>query len=704
MDPSSDEPSKGPYTSTVAGPPRLTPDGRPSIEARPPNTPPRLQKKRSNAGVRAVSQPQSKAYAIDAPGEATNARGVQKARKGSLRNAVRKLFGRRSREVEAPQASQVSPPRHGYHRSEPHPVLAPQPEVAEDGARENTYAYRTFSAPTAPLELVPSAAVQRTRSPYAVEFPRSARLKPLNLGDPYTAPGSQLRRRKTLPSILAIGSEEAQSSPGPASPAVPPAPNDDENEIGRALSTDIKREKRRSRSAGDLRVSQDVPVPARNRSDEIRFWRESIQGTVLRASGFTVPVRDDEYETQEYKDDEHTPMPGKTDPFETRASPLPIGSSPPRGANLDLPTSDFASPSALGSQLSQDLEDRIARLEAGLRSFRGELAQMAADRNRRTVLIGGVPAPSLRRRASSGGRTASMLAETLQTDFGPSNYEYDYTSTARPSTSPQPPRTPPARYKDPASGRALAAGERPARATNDDPFITATPSPPRQRPTVITSSAPRPQEALFSNPPSQQLYQQSRQQDPPQQPQQHTFRSLYEMLADERSARRRLEMQMRGLREEIANLHYQVSNVSNIQSQRSSYYGGGGGPTPAAGPGADQASARDRDTTLGSSSRLHALLRETEASSGARSLPPTRDGLPSNRFRDESGISIDPRVVSRFSGSESEAGVGGAHDDDERESTELVTPAEAYMTPLSGEGDFPFRTTRGGGGGEGRMF
>lgn len=690
MDPSNDEPSTGTFTTAAAGAPRPTPDGRPSIEARSPNTAPRLQKKRSNAGVRGASQPQSNAVDIDGP---ATARGVQKARKGSLRNAVRKLFGRRSREVEVPQASQVSPPRHGYHRSEPHTFLAPQPEVLNETAQENAYAYRTFSAPIQPLELVPSPAVQRTRSPYAVEFPRSARLKPLNLGDPYTAPGSQLRRRKTLPSILGPGSEATPASQGPASPDVPPVPGEDENEIGRAVSTDIKREKRRSRSAGDLRISQDLSIPARKRSDEIRFWRESFQGTVLRASGFTVPVHDDDDNDdadQEYRDDDHTPIPNKSDPFESRGLPIISGSSPPRGGNLDIPTSDFASPSALGSQISQDLEDRIAKLEAGLRSFRSDLAQMAADRNRRTVLIGGVPTPSLRRRASSGGRTASMLAETLQTDFGPSDYEYDYTKAARPSTSPQPPRTPPAKYKDPASGRALAAGERPPRARNDDPFVTATPSSPRQRPTIITSSAPRPPEPLLSNPPTQQLYQQPQPRQQEQQPQQHTFRSLYEMLADERSARRRLEIQMRGLREEIANLHYQVSNVSNFQSQRSSYYGGPSSAAPAG-----------MDTTIGSSSRLHALLRETEAGEDGRSLPPTRDGPHSNRFRDSSGITIDPRVVSRFSGSESEAATGVGHEEDE--ATDLETPAEAYVTPTSGEGDFPFRNDRGGER-EGRMF
>ena len=645
MDVPTDEPIAGSYKAPF----RSNAEGRPSYEARSPQTPPRLQKKRSNAGVRATSQPQPPATGIGAAAESTGERGAQKARKGSIRNAVRKLFGRRSREVEPPPA-QISPPRHGYHRSEPYTVFSTQPTVVED--QEADFSSRTFSAPIAPIRVLPSPAVLRTRSPYAVEFPQSARLKPLNLGNPYTAPGSQLRRRKTLPSILMPDSDAASAGPAPTSPAIPPVPEDDDGEIGRALSTDIKREKRRSRSAGDLKQNQPRESQTRKRSDEIRYWRESYQPTVLRASGFTVPVRDEE--DVFVRDEDRTPMAVGSDPFIGRTDSLPLRSSPPQ-RGLGVAESDFASPSAMGSNLSQDIEDRVARLEAGLRSFRGELAQMTADRNRRTVLIGGVPTDSIRRRGSSDGRTASLLAETLQDDLAPSDYPYDYRDTLRPSTSPQPPRTPPVRYLGP-SPRQDASMTPQALPAADDPFTT-TPSPPRPS----TSGAQRP-------PPEASRNQEPLLVQPPTQPQQYTFRSLYEMLADERSARRRLEMQMRGLREEIANLHYQVSNVSNVQSQRSSYYAA-------------------MDPMVGSS-RLHALLRDTE-----ESPPPTAQ---SGRLRDSRGITIDPRVISRFSGSESEAGMA--------ESTELETPYEAYQTPTE-EGPFPFHArTTAVSAAEGQMF
>jgi hypothetical protein len=628
MDRSNDEPTAG----TNSAPLRTTFETKPNVEPRSPQTPPRLQKKRSNAGARTTSQNQPPRSTITDQQDVGDTRDGHKARKGSLRNAVRRLFGRRSREVEQ-QPSQVTPPRHGYHRSEPYTVLVPPSEAAE-GAVEEDFAHRTFSAP---IGILPSPAVQRTRSPYAVEFPQSARLKPMNIGAPFSAPGSQLRRRKTLPSVLIAGPEAAAVAEAVGSDNPPPVPNNDDGTIGRAVSTS-RGEKRRSRSADDLRQFQS-DIESRIRSEDIRFWRESFQPRVLRASGFTVPPRDEE--PADGGDDEQTPMPRVEDPFTTTTGFTRV--SPPR-RGLEVAASDVASPSAVGSQLSQDLEDRIARLEAGLQSFRGELNSIAADRNRRTVLIGGVPSPTTRRRASSTGRTASMLAETLQTDFVPSDYAYDYRDTLRPSTSPQPPGTPPNRYAG-SSSRGPLTSHPPM---PDDPFTT-TPSPPRADSgnTGIGAGG----------------FGQSQSQQPPQ----YTFRSLYEMLNDERSARRKLEMQMRGLREEIANLHYQVSSVSNVQSQRSSYYAA-------------------MDPQVGSS-RLHALLQETESRPGT---------TESTQQGGRQGLAIDPRVVSRFSGSESDAAMA--------ESTELETPYEEYQTPID-DSKFPFDNQAGTGArGDGAMF
>lgn len=586
-------------------------EGRSSVEAHSPQA--RLQKKRSNAGVRTTSQSQGSTSMTAGPrSPAPTTEGNRGIRKGSIRNAVRRMFGRRSREAEQPtQASQFSPPRHAYHRSEP-TALGAQPSIPEQPAEEDTMAQRVLSAP---MEFMSPPPFNRTRSPYAVEFPRSARLKPIALGDPFYAPGSQLRRRKTLPSVLIAGSEAEPASAPIESSDAPPLPSlqtirDAPTPDNGTLASTSRSEKRKSRSAGDLRreASGKGGLP-RKRSDEVRYWRESFQGSVLRASGFRVPSAT--VEPSEEIEEERTPMAQTTDPFDSGARSY--GISP-----------DVGSSSAFGTELSRDLEDRVAKLEAGLRNFRGELAQLTADRNRRTVLIGGVPR---RRRASSGNRTASVLVDTLQSDLPPSSYQYDYTDTLRPSTSPQPPRTPV--HADPFTNVPAVPVPEP---TADDMFNT----PPPIR--AIPESAVNP--ALTAN---------------PTQPPQHTFRSLYEMLADERSARRKLEMQLRGLQNDIANLNYQVSLQSNVQSQRSSYYA-------------------PMDPRAGSS-RLQALLHETETS------PP---GTSSSQHQSGARDSAEQQhVVSRFSGSESEIGGMG-------ESEDLQTPYDAYQTPREEQARFPF--------------
>jgi hypothetical protein len=87
------------------------------------------------------------------------------------------------------------------------------------------------------------------------------------------------------------------------------------------------------------------------------------------------------------------------------------------------------------------------------------------------------------------------------------------------------------------------------------------------------------------------------------------------------------------------------------------------------------------------SSRLHALLQETESRPGT---------TESTQQVGRQGLAIDPRVVSRFSGSESDAAMV--------ESTELETPYEDYQTPID-DTKFPFDNQAGTGArGDGAMF
>lgn len=558
--------------------------------------------------------PSSAAYTADQRDSIGFRDGGTKARKGSLRYAVRRIFGRRSKEPD-PEPSQVSPPRHGYQQSETI-GLTPQEDASPSRTRDDGLVQRTRSTPIAGI---PMGDVQRTRSPYAMQFPHSARLKPLDLANPFAAPESQLRRRKTLPSLqiaesdataLAASLESPSKSRGHANTKSRDVSTPD---VEAAVSTS-KREKRRSRSAGDLRRSQrDVSGSPRKKREEMRQWRESFQGSVLRASGFR--THSPSAVAAEKRDEDRTPIPRTEDPFDIAMAKVTPA------FQRDMSERDVGSASAFDTDFSRDLEDRVARLEAGLQSFRGQLAQLSADRNRRTVLIGGVP---MRPRASSGGRTASILATDLQQDLEPSNYQYDYTRNVQSPTSPPPPRTP--TRTDPSTVTpTFSFDDR----TVDDPFVS-----PSRAPTVSAGSGNNANPTL---------------------PPQHTFRSLYEMLADERSARRKLETQMKALRADIANLHYQVSLQSNIQSQRSSYYA-------------------PMDPMVGSS-RLHALLRDTETSP-----PSTAHSQQQREF--ERFSTSQQGLVSRFSGSESETG-GAA------EAEELQTPYDAYQTPQEEQGRFP---------------
>ncbi|KXL41640.1 hypothetical protein M433DRAFT_136793 [Acidomyces richmondensis BFW] len=256
----------------------------------------------------------------------------------------------------------------------------------------------------------------------------------------------------------------------------------------------------------------------------------------------------------------------------------------------------------VGSIGTEDLEERVARLEAHLQRFQQMLSRLTAERHRRTVLVGGQ-----RRRNSadggsigSGGRTPSMLADTLS-DFGPPGADEDV--GRRPDTAPQ---TPPSRPRRP---RDVSPSPLPAMAPLLPPEMT-----------------------------------EHRQRLP-----EYTFRSLYEMLSDERSARRRLEAELRILRREIHELH------SRVESSEPGSYGPVGG-------------SRDGEGV----------------------------GFGSSVLRHGGGV-----AVSRFSGSES-AGAGG-------EEGEGDMGYEVFQTP--GE-EMTFGFVGGGGGsgivsgreGEGEMF
>ncbi|KAF2171980.1 hypothetical protein M409DRAFT_50585 [Zasmidium cellare ATCC 36951] len=662
----------------------------------------RLQKQRSNAGMRSAShgQPFSSAgqsiAAMRGDGSSVSGFGDgAKARKGSIRNAVKKIFGRRGREVvsQGPDTGSHPPAsRHTYHKSEP-TGLPPPREDPEPFIQDTNLIERTFADP---YQAAPSPPFHRTSSPYAMQFPNSVRLKPMDLGNPFIAPPNQLRRRKTLPSLLLEEREESAADVPPRESTDIAQASDPAREtptpLPKRTTSQVKKARRKSRSTDDLKSSSTIEqATPRKKSKEIRHLRESFQPDVLRASGFTTRYRPREEEPEEQPnivqrrsprgfqgEEDATQEIRSGDAYQNQTGPgsALLRSSPP-GQYGHRPSPSFGDvrlSSGAGTEMSKDLEDRVAKLEAGLQNFQNSLQRLTAERNRRTIIMGSVNT----RRSSNDMRTPSLLADTLADPLEPSSYEYEYGHTIRPSTSPQPPPPAPAQtqgsLEDP-FGPDLPRPSASARQSIPPPAQTA--PPPARGSTAGTSQPDRSPEnfpmPLQSHPPTQHAPAPSSStvgtatalstRTTPTQPQPYTFSSLYQMLSDERSARRKLENQLKSLQREISDLHTQVSinttASSAVHSTRSSYM------------------------LAGSSTRLQELLRETEEAGSP----------PRSAHARDSGAGAG--MISRFSGSESEAGVGGAGEYGYEDS--LATPYEAYRTPR--EGRSAYSLVGGGGAG-----
>jgi hypothetical protein len=517
-------------------------------------------------------------------------------RKGSIRNVVRKIFGRnRSSRLVTPAQQHTTLPRHAYHRSEPHGLPTTQEAAGDD--REEAH-YTPQRALSTPLQIhIPAISSPKVRSPYAVEFPKSALLKPLEMSSPFDAPVASLPRRKTLPSISVAGADataiastmkkSSEHPPIPARSSAETSRQTPDSEIGIAISG--VKERRRSRSAGGMRTRDSgfTSEPERNRSEEIQFWRESHHGSVLRASGFTVPLSVHPPEEPQQDDKWQKTTDGEPSTMADSPQGVRIASHSRQGTlgTLDGSTQlNFRSTSGL----SRDLEDRVAQLESNLQFFQRSLNKLQADRNRRTVIVGDYPPVD----QSKHHRTPSMLADDLHfpdnhTDTNasePPNPFWPVTATA-------PPRS---------------------------PIAECPPVPPLPGQTDYTTSFDshlRSSNLLSASPTV-------------------TFKSLYQMLSDERSARCRLETQLHSLRSDIQDLQHQVSTNSNTYSHRNSYM-------------------LSHEATM-ASARLRNLLRETGSDGGSPEETPRKSQV----------------YVSRFSASTT----GGVQED-------VQTPYEEWKTP-----------------------
>jgi len=159
--------------------------------------------------------------------------------------------------------------------------------------------------------------------------------------------------------------ELAGLSPRPASArgrgesAVPGEENPDD--IGRAISSDMIGHRRRSRSLSGLPNAADAPDTGRRRSDEIRYWRESYDPAFMSPLSSNAPEGD---ETTGALDVELPAGPDAEKP-KTPPQPFTFGSMASMGEMAGMKITQAAS-----------LETRIGSVEARMRRMERVVTQL----------------------------------------------------------------------------------------------------------------------------------------------------------------------------------------------------------------------------------------------------------------------------------------------------------------------------------------
>ncbi|GAM87806.1 hypothetical protein ANO11243_058340 [Dothideomycetidae sp. 11243] len=477
----------------------------PSVEngvpADSPPGPARIRKKRSSAPVQPAHQTKDPSRSPnDTPGPLNGSSSGKAVRQGSLRNAVRRLFGKKAKATEklshAPPITKAVP-RHGHTTSDPGALrsIPEQPHSGTDLPSEGPQ--RTLSAP---FEFVEPVGTRKVRSPYAVEFPQSARLKPLDLANPFHRDGAEPKRRATLHSITLDEMEAAAltraihaRSEDYTSERFVGLAAEHSDEIGLAVTTPNGKHHRRSRSADDLLRLVHSSQPVRDLGSEVDFWRQSTAGSMMQHDtqdegnletsphgiGQAVsPVGEGNEDPFVVDDDEPFNNDAEVSPMQTetvgRASPMrdsPLMSH--FGKDEEPPRTD--------------LESRVLQLEDSVATFQVELERLVTEANQRTQMDNSASTRTSRQ------NTPSMLITSLADANNRHSTAYrgldgNYTARGGPSEESQRQRQPPTQ-----------------------------PSPAR------------------------------------------TYAALYSIINQERAARRALEEQLRHLQDSFAEMQYQLS-------------------------------------------------------------------------------------------------------------------------------------------------
>ncbi|KAI5920081.1 hypothetical protein F4810DRAFT_723932 [Camillea tinctor] len=189
-------------------------------------------------------------------------------KKSTLKSALGKLFGRKRKETRQPSISEDhfgGPENH--HRSDP---SAANRELGKDNEPK-----RSASLPITEFD---RALRSHSIGPDDIIAITSAR------NSIQADPGFSRRRADTASRVHSIrvkdfGGELIGLSPRPASThgrgSQPNLEEEDPDDIGRAVTSDIFSHRRRSRSLSQLPDVSECHTPVRKRSDEIRYWRAS---------------------------------------------------------------------------------------------------------------------------------------------------------------------------------------------------------------------------------------------------------------------------------------------------------------------------------------------------------------------------------------------------------------------------------------------
>ncbi|KAI1640460.1 hypothetical protein F4809DRAFT_440945 [Biscogniauxia mediterranea] len=189
-------------------------------------------------------------------------------KKSTLKSALGKLFGRKRKDTRQPSISEDpfgGPENH--HRSDPSAVNR-QLSKENEPKRSASLPITEFDRALRSHSVGPDDIIAITSARNSIQ----------------ADPGFSRRRAETASRVQSVrvkdfGGELIGLSPRPASThgrgSQPNLGEDDPDNIGRAVTSDIFTHRRRSRSLSQLPDVSECHTPVRKRSDEIRYWRAS---------------------------------------------------------------------------------------------------------------------------------------------------------------------------------------------------------------------------------------------------------------------------------------------------------------------------------------------------------------------------------------------------------------------------------------------